>query len=216
MKPSEVKKEMTALQDSIIKAKDKYLEKVFTFGKKNIEHYNLKNNEEKRNQCFKIFLDALEESFSLTSKAVKKIYNRTQSFSVEDITSLAYKEDGKTLYERILRWWDDAYTRLQKKEMTLESACEYLLSRYDAIFDNEMKRISTAVKANKKPIVEGNQYLIISIYGCTCGECPNGDFPEDYAELPPYHSYCHCDWCYEITDDEDDVEDLDLEEEDIE
>jgi muramoyltetrapeptide carboxypeptidase len=66
--------------------------------------------------------------------------------------------------------------------------------------------IENFVKAKQKPL-EG--YMLIIESGCDT--CTGGEYPADEdVTLPPFHPNCNCTFYYELTDNKDDINDLEL------
>ena len=83
------------LRENISQEKDKSFEKIVKYVNRN---FNDQPKEEFINQVYNLILDSLEKTYSLTTTAVKEIYN-IQDSNVEDIniSQLTYSRDGKTL-----------------------------------------------------------------------------------------------------------------------
>ena len=78
---------------------------------------------------------------------------------------------------------------------------------YDRILFTESRVVESKLKKFKKP---KNASMLIIESGCDL--CEGGEYPPDEdIQLPPFHPYCNCIHYYDITDDEDDIHDLDLE-----
>ena len=83
----------------------------------------------------------------------------------------------------------------------------YLINMYDRILFTESRVVESKIKEFKKPI---NASMLIIESGCE--NCVGGEYPPDEdIQLPPFHPNCNCTHYYETTDDEDDINDLDLE-----
>ena len=81
-----------------------------------------------------------------------------------------------------------------------DSAGNVRMSGKNFVVESKLKKI-------KKP---NNASLLVIESGCEL--CEGGEFPPDEdVVLPPFHPYCNCTYYYEITDSEDDINDLDLE-----
>lgn len=60
-----------------------------------------------------IFYEALTEVYSYTSSKLRGFYPDLKKFEIKDIFQITYKNDGKTLEERIESYWDEGYSQLQ-------------------------------------------------------------------------------------------------------
>ena len=59
---------------------------------------------------------------------------------------------------------------------------------------------------------QGKLFFDKGIIESGCDNCEGGEYPADEdVTLPPYHPYCNCQWYWDYTDSEDDINDLDLE-----
>lgn len=163
--------------------------------------------------------------------------NETLPISIDDLT---YKADGKTLPERVKFYWDETEKLLKQakdNKSAITNAKVHLLAMLERILTTEINMVSNGVKKNKSPILvnkkkvkaktkkqlqemSDDEYAVfVHVDGCACGDgppcnCPDydGDYPEDEVPWPPYHSNCDCStWYYVITNDPDDIHDLDLE-----
>lgn len=158
-----------------------------------------------------LFYDSLTQTYSITSNELKQIYSRTKDFEVNDILSLTYNKDNKTLNERIAEHWHKAALYTDKQAMRV-----YLIDKYDRLLRNETQIIKNTVMQNK--VGKLSQLVIIENSGGDCDSgCAEyaGEWPADEAILPPYHPNCCCQAYYDDTDNEDDIKDLELENDDI-
>lgn len=155
-----------------------------------------------------LFYDSLTQTYSITSNELKQIYSRTKDFEVNDILSLTYNKDNKTLNERIAEHWHKAALYTDKQAMRV-----YLIDKYDRLLRNETQIIKNTVMQNK--VGKLSQLVIIENSGGDCDGGYAGEWPADEAILPPYHPNCCCQAYYDDTDNEDDIKDLELENDDI-
>ena len=172
------------------------------------------NTEEHKTILIDLFYNALENLYSEINIQLGKIYKTVAAFNLKDITDLTFQEDGKTLDERITKYLDD----LEEKRLSgdfPENLKSFSVNMYSRLLNNEGRYLFTHLMEMKiKPVAS---ILVIETGTCDdlCGEW-NGEYPagED-VPLPPYHTNCQCSAYYIETDDEDDVDDLDLEVEEI-
>ena len=111
-----------------------------------------------------LFYDSLTQTYSITSNELKQIYSRTKDFKVNDILSLTYNKDNKTLNERIAEHWHKAALYTDKQAMRV-----YLIDKYDRLLRNETQIIKNTVMQNK--VGKLSQLVIIENSG---GDCDGG------------------------------------------
>lgn len=153
--------------------------------------------------------ESLEETYSLSSKMVKEIYDL--SSQKIDLKNLTYDGDGQTLDERLTKYFSEIldYLLEHKEKSDWDLVKRNLRVRLLLILDTETQTVKTKV-INRK--VEAH---------CEFGEvlpgecCPGsgGIYPIDELDLPPFHPNCQCEVIYyeELTDSEEEIEDLELE-----
>lgn len=153
--------------------------------------------------------ESLEETYSLSSKMVKEIYDL--SSQKIDLKNLTYDGDGQTLDERLTKYFSEIldYLLKNKEKSDWDLVKRNLRVRLLLILDTETQTVKTKV-INRK--VEAH---------CEFGEvlpgecCPGsgGIYPVDELDLPPFHPNCECEVVYyeELTDSEEEIEDLELE-----
>lgn len=153
--------------------------------------------------------ESLEETYSLSSKMVKEIYDL--SSQKIDLKNLTYDGDGQTLDERLTKYFSEIldYLLKNKEKSDWDLVKRNLRVRLLLILDTETQTVKTKV-INRK--VEAH---------CEFGEvlpgecCPGsgGIYPVDELDLPPFHPNCQCEVVYyeELTDSEEEIEDLELE-----
>lgn len=172
------------------------------------------NTKDHRENLINLFYNALGNLYSEINIQLGKIYKTVAPFNLKDITDLTFQEDGKTLDERITKYLDD----LEEKRLSgdfPDNLKNFGANMYSRLLNNEDKYLFTHLMEMKiKPVAS---ILVIETGTCDdlCGEWA-GEYPvgEDIP-LPPYHTNCQCSAYYIETDDEDDVNDLDLEVEEI-
>lgn len=172
------------------------------------------NTKEHQTILINLFYKALENLYSEINIELGKIYTKVAPFNLQNIANLTFQEDGKTLDERIIKYLDD----LEEKRLSgdfPDDLKSFSVNMYSRLLNNESKYLFTHLMEMKiRPVAS-----ILVIESGTCGDlCSewNGEYPagEDIP-LPPYHTNCQCSAYYIETDDEDDVNDLDLEVEKI-
>ena len=155
---------------------------------------------------------SLEETYSLTSQSVKDIYNITsKSAKVKDLT---YNGDGKTLEERLEQYFSELLNHVSSRDAVDWNVIKNNLNyRLMLILDTETQNIKIRVTQIK---VEGHCEFAEVLPGVCCPGS-GGIFPVDELDFPPYHPGCMCEVIYyeELTDDEQEIEDLELEIENI-
>ena len=172
------------------------------------------NTEDHQADLIDLFYKALENLYSEINIELGKIYTKVAPFNLQNIANLTFQEDGKTLDERITKYLDD----LEEKRLSgdfPENLKNFGANMYSRLLNNEGRYLFTHLMEMKiKPVAS---ILVIETGTCDdlCGEWA-GEYPagED-VPLPPYHTNCQCSAYYIETDDEDDVNDLDLEVEEI-
>ena len=153
-----------------------------------------------------LFYEFLEKVYNLVINYLNQIYKDLPDFSVEDVFDLAYDIDGKKITERLREYWDEAASRI-KNNYDYINVQNYLINMYDRILFTESRVVESKIKEFKKPI---NASMLIIESGCEF--CIGGEYPPDEdVQLPPFHPNCNCTHYYETTDNEDDINDLDLE-----
>lgn len=150
--------------------------------------------------------DMLGEVYSLTSQEIKNIYSLKQRLPLSRIE--AYSKDGYDLMARIQRWFDGRDKNNNDYIKTADEAIE------------KLKQILTTECLYQKQVVMNDKLkgfcefaIIEESPNCHSGICNEyaGEWPINELIYPPYHPNCQCEVIYEISDDIEDVEDLDLE-----
>ena len=221
----QVYRAMVQLRQEVMKISTNCLEEIFKYITKCLR--DLENNpemsyrewHEKVEKLLELYYKAFERVYKLTSQTLKQLFGRVQDFNPEHIKDLTYSKDGIAFEDRISKYWDKMKTDFQTESFEIVRASA--LYHYDLIIDTEAKTVEQAVKKHKKPIVDVGQYVIQVIDGCGGGcnhDCIdyNGIYPEDEdIEWPPYHPSCTGIAYYDVTDDPDEIHDLDLDESDL-
>jgi len=206
-----IRKEILKLEDLIDESKDKYFEKIINKSLKAVREYSNNFNIKLWDKAYKkiedLFYESLTETYLITSKYIEKLYEEVEEFNIKNIFDLTYKEDGKTIQDRLSLIWEETRQDILK-EKTYKEIRDNLVYKFERILNTETKNVENAVKKNKRPI---NATLLVIESGCDM--CEGGEYPPDEdVNLPPYHPSCRCIFYYEVAN-PDDVHDLDLEEE---
>ena len=193
------------MRQSIKSAENEYLEKMYQYVK-NYFSNTLKEEWSWKNfspQLENLVYDSLIETYSITIKACKKIYNMdfTEIIDKDTIKDLTYSKDGKTLSERLHNHYDNAVKRI--------NPIDYFYNRLVLIMDTETLYASNHVIHGKLKKY-ATHVEIIGISECSDedgGLCEyyvsKGKMPiEELDELPPYHPDCDCEIIYYIEDEE--------------
>lgn len=172
------------------------------------------NTKDHRITLINLFYNSLEEIYSEINVELGKIYKKVAPFNLKNITDLTFQADGKTLDERISKYLDD----LEEKRISgdfQDDMKNFGTNMYFRLLNNESRYLFTHLMEMKiKPVAS---LLVIETGICDdlCGEW-NGEYPAgENIPLPPYHTNCQCSAYYIETDDEDDVNDLELEVEEV-
>ncbi len=215
-----IRKAIFKIRKDTDKICDDYLTKIYVKIKEYVNNYPEINWDNFKDDILKSCYNCLEEVYAYVSKSLKELYKEVEDFDIKDINDLTYQKDGKTLEDRISEHLKNAKEKLDNKEK-LDLVILYILNRITVILVTETRMVEQAVKKNKKPIIKDGYYGILVIDGCggECdGDCPeyNGIYPED-AEVPtpPYHPNCTGISYYDITNDPDEIEELDLDNTDL-
>ena len=159
---------------------------------------------------------SLEKTYSQACKMVSDIYDIT-SKSI-DIKDLTYDGDGKTLDERVTNYIHELteYIRScykEKQPVDWEKIKRNLHNRLLLILDTETQTVK--IKVTKRKVEAHCEFGEVLPGECCPGS--GGIFPIDELDEPPYHPNCMCEVIYyeELTDDLEEIEDLELEVEKI-
>lgn len=195
------------LRNKIDIISDDYLEQITKVIIKAIKEYP-KNWDKHFKEIEELFYEFLVQVYNLVNIYLKKIYkDNLPDLDVEDIYELTYDIDGKLLIERLEEYWNEAEKRLKKNINDKTNILNYLVNMYNRILFTESRVVESKLKKLKKP---KNAAMLIIESGCD--NCEGGEYPADEdVTLPPYHPYCNCQWYWDYTDSEDDINDLDLE-----
>jgi hypothetical protein len=209
---AKVKDKMLTLRADIDKDMSRKLDQILTISFKMVKYYaqNEKIWLDNRNDIYNIFFDSFAQTYKLTSTSLKQIYpDRLQKFKISNILNLTYREDGKDFEERFYEYFEDAKKQLKAGE-SFKKVYKFLAYKLERTLITETRFIETAVKKNSKP-EDPTGYIWIIDSG-NCEGCEGGKFSDDeIVSFPPFHPNCQCVAWYELTDDPDDIADLDLE-----
>ncbi len=213
------KKEIYQLRKNNNRIVDDYLEIILKEIIYAVNHYSeqKKPSEFWNSQLDKVtnsFYDCFTDIYANTSKTLKDIFKNIEKFEIKNIKDLTFNEDGKDLDERIKFYWDAGEEKLQNTQIDNQSIKTWLYNKLAKILETDAKVVEEQAKKHKKPIIAPGQYLIAEVSGCGCGY--GGNYPADDYPDPPFHPNCPATVSFSITDDPDDIYDLDLIEEDIE
>ena len=155
-----------------------------------------------------LLYEFLVQVYNIVNIYLKKIYkNNLPDLDVQDIYELTYDIDGKLLIERLEEYWNEAEKRLKKNINDKTNIINYLVNMYNRILFTEARVVESKLKKLKKP-----KNATMLIFESGCDNCEGGEYPADEDVIfPPYHPYCNCQWYWDYTDSEDDINDLDLE-----
>ena len=202
------------LREEIDLIREQDFEKIVSFILKALKEYQ-NNAMSWDNLYFEVedlFYKSFEGVYKSMNIGLEGIYKQLKEFSVEDISDLTYHLDGKTIEERLKEYWDESKKRLDNKENP-EDVKTYLINKYDRILNTETRIIESRIKNYRKPL---NAAMLIIEHSSGCPDCPGGEYAADEnVDLPPFHPNCQCCYYYVVTDNEDDIHDLDLEVDDL-
>lgn len=207
MSKEEVRKANKDLEKSNKKIADEHMEEVYKVVNKNL---GVERQAQSAVQdIIDIFYDNMEQVFKNTSHKLYKIYPKAKDYKVEDIFSITYDKDGKTIEERIKVYWKDALDYLKTEDFDIVK--NQLIDKYYRLMINETAIVERVIKQHKvKPIVE---YLAIEGCGLCCKHCAgiSGEYHADeIIDLPPYHPGCTC-FHYYFDDENDEMENESIE-----
>lgn len=198
-------KQIHALSDANWKIGLKYLNSILT---KIFAAIN--NNKPLDDKLYQNVLDiiyqCLEEVYLNTIKGLESIYKDLKDFEINDISELTYKEDGKTLDERVKFYLNEA------SSLNYQLTSKDLISfKFYRLMRTEISYLETIVKKNK---VSVSADVMVIEGTCNCnGICDQyiGVYAiDENIDFPPYHPNCTC-ICYpDQSDDIDDLKDNDI------
>ena len=217
-KQNSILNQIQDLNGKIIDIYDKYLDKIAPILK---QYYDKKKSykeafEEKEEDndestsIYNLILEMLTEVYSLTAKEVKNIYNIPHNVKLPISKITSYDLDGITLEERLEKWY---CPKIKGNEN------EHYIKQYLPAL-SKMNQILTTECIYQKQVVMNDKLSDLCEFGiieespdCQHGICNQyaGEWPINELIYPPYHPNCLCEVIYEISNDFEDIEDLDLE-----
>lgn len=203
-----ITKQFADLKSNLEDKKVEYLEQISSIINKAVKNQNDKelwNNS--YDKIVDIFYNALTETYLLTAITLKNIYEHI-SDKIPNIEDFFYKEDNKTLSDRIKDYWNDGKNLLKKSPDNMQDIALHLLTMYDRILTTEMQNVKTGVKKTKKPLDNNNGIEVIYVTDGECCEYGGIYLAEDDPPIPPFHPNCQCDWWFDFyyPSDEQDLE----------
>ena len=193
-----------------------YLEDITT------ELFHLFNNTDKiqdeeinkvKDKVINLIYNFIEEVYNLTLNSLKNMYKKVNNdINTEHLHP--YNKDGKTLETRIDYWINDFMTRINHGSLNVKN---FSVNVMEKILQSEGQTAKNQMLKEKVGTLA--EFVVIeSSDGCEdCGqydgEYPIMEIPEDG---PPFHPNCRCNMYYDYSDQEDELEDLELEDDEKE
>lgn len=203
---SKVRDQIFNLKKKNINNYQKSLEKIISYIYSLVSQYDRQKWNSSLSTVIDMFYESFEITYSTTKKEIKNIYTKVTDFNIENIFNLTFSEDGKTIEQRIEEYWNEAREMIESDQYSQQHIKTFLLYKYERIIRTETNKIENFVKSKQKPL-EG--YMLIIESGCDT--CTGGEYPADEdVALPPFHPNCNCTFYYELTDNKDDINDLEL------
>lgn len=159
--------------------------------------------------------NCLGTSYKITLNQIRKIYKKINSKPdpkrTNDILK-GYDKDGITLDVRIAEHWNEYKQALLLESVSKDSIKQKAINDFEKILNTETNLVKNKTIRYKLETLAEFATVICGDGDCK-GECSSyaGDYSLDECPIPPFHPNCCCEVRYEITDDWDDIEDLDLE-----
>lgn len=215
------KKALNKLNQDINNIIEEYLEEfssiILSWYKNPIEE----NWQEFEDNLYNLILETLEKVYAISSKSIKKIYGIDKKLPTSKIVT--YDRDNLTLRDRIRKWfcpkeietskdnsevirWENKDNKYFIKDKLIAVNKVIQIAKTEAIYQKQTVFYDKIKDLCDFVILEESAECKHNI----CDEY-SGEWPIDEFIYPPYHPNCLCEPIYEITDDEDDIEDLDLE-----
>ena len=172
---------------------------------------------------YNAIIELLGEVYRLTSSEIKKIYNIPENIKLPISKIITYDKDGKTLRERIRKWFCPKAIREENDLLYWiieEDNPNYIFNKLIAtkkliqIMETETRNQEQKVIYDK--LKNFCDFVVLEeSSNCHDGICNQyaGEWPIDEFDFPPYHPNCECEPFYEVTDIWDEIEELDLEDE---
>lgn len=210
----------------INESKDEYASSIIKIANSLVRQgKNLKTSKEleelflqSKEQVLDLTFESLEQTYSYSCSMVKEMYNITSK--PIDLKDLTYNDDGKTLDERLLEYFQELNEYVldyikNNEPIVWDTIKRSLHQRLLLVLDTETQTVKNKVIRLK---VEGHCEFGEILSG-ECDSCPGsgGIYPIDELDIPPFHPECMCEVIYyeELTDVPEEIEDLELEIEDI-
>lgn len=194
------------LNKQITEVYEDYFEKL---SKILIKYYNTEDTEKNFDKLSEKLqdkiLDMLGKVYSITSAELKIIYNINKKKKLPKSEIKTFSQDGYNLQERLNRWFN-------------QSSKDFIQDKIQAI--SQLREILITECLYQKQVVMNDKLKGFCEFGiieespdCHSGICNEyaGEWPINELIYPPYHPNCQCEVIYEISDDIEDVKDLDLE-----
>ena len=151
-----IRDQFSQLNIDLQELRDKYLEKISSIINKAIKNYEDKDLwKQSYDNTINLFYEALTETYLQTVIALKEIYNGNISDDIPNIEDFIYKEDGKTLSERIKDYWNEVKKLLKdpqsyskKDSVKNQTITLYLLNMHDRILTNEIINVKCEKNEN--------------------------------------------------------------------
>ena len=210
-----LRKEYNKLNNEIDNLIGDYLEDITTelfYLFNNIDNLSDDDIEEIQNNIIDLIYSYIEEIYTITLKAIKIIYKKVNK-NIDTSNLHPYNKDGKTLEDRIPEWINNFIVGLNQESSNIKNSSINVIER---ILKSEGQTAKNQILKEKVgtlaefAVIESN-----SDDGCGDydGEYPIMEIPEDG---PPFHPNCQCNIYYDYTNQEDEVEDLELEDDEKE
>ena len=206
-----LKSKLNKMNEKIYSIRDSFTEEIFKLIFSWISSSKQINSEENKKELINLFYQILEDIYKTVSTELKKVYNNIAPFQLTDIKDFTFTEDGKTLDERI-EFYLDALEEKRQELISDDVLKSYAVNMYGRLLVNETNYLKNKIIFNKiSPIAT---LLVIEGGGGDDEICAEyiDEYPADEdVPRPPYHTNCQCSYYFVETDNEDDIEDLDLE-----
>ena len=178
----------------------------------NIDNLTDDNIEEIQNNIIDLIYSYIEEIYNITLKAIKRMYKKVNK-NINTNNLHPYNKDGKTLENRISEWINNFITGLNQGSLNIKNSSVNVIER---ILKSEGQTAKNQILKEKVGTLA--EFVVIesnSEDGCGeyDGEYPIMEIPEGG---PPFHPNCQCNMYYDYTDQEDEIEDLELEDDEKE
>ena len=151
-----------------------------------------------------LFYKLLERDLANILTIIQDYYQSYDTDKVINLEDVLFKKDGKTLEERIIRWFE-TYSKPSQKQNLFHRLC--------TILDTEKYNMVTQTIKQKVRVEYIEIFRNYSEEDCDTGVCDDyadGEvhFADDWEE-PPYHPRCVCEAVFYEETDIHKIEDLD-------